>query len=233
MVSKLEKVIRHPSLLLHTYKREPELARIHTQIHLEEAEAIYSQFAGNWDPKGVIIAFRSENPCYHTAYLYAFCRHFRPETVVETGVHYGTSSAFILKALEVNSKGHLYSIDMPDVAYVRDNLQIHHDALPIKGSTGFAVPSELQSNWTLIIGDSRTELPQLLSELEGIDLFHHDSKHTYEHMMFEYETVWPKLREGGVLVSDDVTWNSAFRDFCTQKAVEPQLIEGAGFALKK
>ena len=224
MVSKLEKVMRHPSLLLHAYKREPELARIHTQIHLEKAEAFYSQFARNWDPTGIISAFRKENPCYHMAYLYAFCRHFRPETVVETGVHYGASSAFILKALEANIKGHLYSIDLPDVAYVRDNLQIHHDALPIKGSTGFVVPSELQRNWTLIIGDSKIELPQLLSELEGIDLFHHDSKHTYEHMMFEFETVWPKLREGGVLMSDDVTWNSAFRDFCTQKAVEPQVI---------
>ena len=184
----------------------------------------------NWDTTGIISAFRKENACHHTAYLYAFCKHFRPETVVETGVHYGASSAFILKALEVNIKGHLYSIDLRDVAYARDNLEIHHDALPIKGSTGCAVPSELRRNRTLIIGDSKTELRKLLSELEGIDLFHHDSKHTYEHIC-GFWIVRPKLREERVLMMTR-TWN-IFSDFCTQKKIETQVIGELGLVLKK
>ena len=39
---------------------------------------------------------------------------------------------------------------------------------------------------------------------EKIDIFFHDSLHTYDHMMFEYLTSWDYLKEGGVLFSDDI-----------------------------
>ena len=47
----------------------------------------------------------------------------------------------------------------------------------------------------------------------GVDLFVHDSDHSYGHMLWEYSTAWPRLSGGGVLYSDDIEWNSAFRDF--------------------
>ena len=37
-----------------------------------------------------------------------------------------------------------------------------------------------------------------------IGLFFHDSLHTREHMLFEFETAWPHLAGGGYLVADDV-----------------------------
>ena len=40
---------------------------------------------------------------------YLACRLIEPETVVETGVAYGVSSAFILRALEMNGHGMLFS----------------------------------------------------------------------------------------------------------------------------
>ena len=44
--------------------------------------------------------------------------------------------------------------------------------------------STLRDRWQLIIGDCKHELPQLLAELRQTDLFHHDSLHTYDHMMW-------------------------------------------------
>jgi hypothetical protein len=72
----------------------------------------------------------------------------------------------------------------------------------------------------------------LLGNLKGIDMFHHDSMHTYEHMTFEYETVWPKLSKGGVLASDGVQWNHAFEDFCRSKSTAPHIFGNWGFAVK-
>jgi len=47
-------------------------------------------------------------------------------------------------------------------------------------------------------------LPPLLDDLGRIDVFFHDSLHTREHMLFEFERAWAHLKPGGVLVSDDV-----------------------------
>ena len=47
-----------------------------------------------------------------------------------------------------------------------------------------------------------------------VDLFLHDSEHTYETMMFEFTTVWDYLVQGKPLLSDDIHWNDSFGDFC-------------------
>ena len=47
-------------------------------------------------------------------------------------------------------------------------------------------------------------------------MFIHDSKHTYEHMEWEFNIVWSNLNQNGVLVSDDTNWNSSFRDFASK-----------------
>jgi hypothetical protein len=94
------------------------------------------------------------------------------------------------------------------------------------------VPKELRSNWKLILGDSKTELPKLLSELKQIDIFFHDSLHTYEHMMFEFETVWPPIKENGLIISDDIYWNNAFIDFANKINSQYTIFDGIGIIKK-
>lgn len=43
----------------------------------------------------------------------------------------------------------------------------------------------------------------------------HDSDHTYEHMMWECTSAWSYLPQVGIIVSDDIGWNTAFWDFAT------------------
>ncbi|MBA2458908.1 MAG: class I SAM-dependent methyltransferase [Gemmatimonadales bacterium] len=158
--------------------------------------------------------------------LYLLVRAARPRSVVDTGVLYGASSAHILAALVRNGGGELHSIEVG-----RDPREPPHDHF---------VPAELKSHWNLIIGDSRRELPSLLRRCASIDMFHHDSLHTFEHMTWEFETAFPYLKPGGVLSSDDVLnphslleifRENAFPAFCERRQVSYSTFQNLGVAV--
>ena len=153
---------------------------------------------------------------------YITVRAFRPNVVVETGVANGVSSTYLLLALEKNGRGKLHSIGLNDPLF-----------LPVGKPLGWIVPESLRSRWNLIIGDSRELLPKLLSELGTVDVFIHDSLHTYEHMQWEYRTAYPFLRSGGLLLSDDAAWNSAFEEFSREVGAKvSSVVRGVGFLQK-
>ena len=172
--------------------------------------------------------------------LFLLVRQLKPECVVETGVARGASSAYILNALHENSKGHLYSIDLPPYAagvklgsdhYLLNDGQLH--TVSKEYSIGQLVPEYLKDRWSLILGDSRKELPIVLAAQPSVDMFLHDSLHTYEHMRFEYEAAWPHIRPGGILVSHDTLWNSAFYEFSRQVKAKPQIYYTLGLLRKQ
>jgi predicted O-methyltransferase YrrM len=129
---------------------------------------------------------------------YLMCRLLEPDVVVETGVAYGVSSAFILRALEENGRGVLQSVDLPPLRREYERFW------------GVAVDGGLRNRWRLHRGASGRVLPRLLKEMGVVDLFVHDSLHTYRNMRREFELVWPRLRTGGALVADDVERSRAF-----------------------
>ena len=131
---------------------------------------------------------------------YLACRLTAPERVVETGVAYGVSSAYILKALERNGRGTLHSVDLPPLRREYERYW------------GVAVPAELRGGWQLHRGSSDRVLPVLLRETGPFGLFVHDSLHTRRNMRREFDAAWSKLLPGGVLLADDVERNRAFAD---------------------
>lgn len=151
----------------------------------------------------------SGGPTSAILFCFVAARLAKPEIVVETGCATGWTNTLLLFALSRSDKGHLYSIDIPPKAGQHSMDWTLPDGL----APGFLVPESLRSRWTLMLGDVRDHLGPLLGRHRPIDLFFHDSDHTYAHMMWEYTTVWPHLSEGALLVSDDISWNTAFRDF--------------------
>lgn len=151
-------------------------------------------------------------------FLSVIVRLKKPEAVVETGVAHGSSSAVILEALSQNSCGTLYSVDIPLVASFGHGNSIE-TTIPSLDRLGWLVPESLRDRWELIIGNSVTALPPLLQRLSGIDLFLHDSLHTHEHMTKEFEIIWPALKEGGFILSDDIFLNrhAAIHEFARKK----------------
>ncbi len=88
-----------------------------------------------------------------TRLCYAVVRAQEPECVVETGVCYGVTSFFILAALARNSKGNLYSIDLPPLGQDADRF------------VGSAIPDgALKTRWHLHRGVSRRILLGVLGK---------------------------------------------------------------------
>jgi predicted O-methyltransferase YrrM len=161
--------------------------------------------------------YLSSMPTKTARKLYRLLRERRPSVCVETGVCNGTSSAIILQALERNGHGRLYSIDFPE--FTDSTGEFWHPGgavIPQGKEPGWLVPENLRGRWELTLGRSQDELEPLLDRLGTIDFFLHDSEHSYECMTFEFSAVMPRLRDGGVLVSDDADWNSAFKDFAAK-----------------
>jgi predicted O-methyltransferase YrrM len=161
--------------------------------------------------------------------LYRLLRDVRPRVAVETGVCNGVSTAFLLLALEDNGEGELHSIDLPEVAGEEYKQGTFWDGkggavIPPGKEPGWMVPPELRDRWHLVLGRSQEELPPLLDRLGAIDFFMHDSEHSYECMSFEFRAAWDALREGGVLVADDVNVNTAWDEFVGEVGREPEAL---------
>lgn len=165
--------------------------------------------------------------------LYFLIRKLKPKVIVETGVAAGKSTGMILKALNDNDFGELYSIDLPFQWYIYGNHQLHLDSLPLDKTPGYLVPHYLKKNWHLILGSTKQVLPKLLKKLGTIDIFFHDSEHTEETMMFEYNISWPIIRKKGALVSDDINFTKAFKDFSKEKTVTEIIFKEFGILFKK
>ena len=73
--------------------------------------------------------------------------------------------------------------------------------------------------------DILTILPDLLKQMNQIDIFMHDSRHLYKTQMFEYTTAYPYIKPNGLLMSDDATDNDAFLDFADEINKTPMILD--------
>ena len=161
--------------------------------------------------------------------LYTITRIRKPDIVVETGVAQGVSSTFILQALEDNGRGQLYSIDLPPTGRrLADGMAY---TMPSGKQSGWMIPNSLRHRWHLILGETSKELLPLLQQLGEIDIFLHDSLHTFENMRFEYETAWPFIAKDGLLLSHDVT--HPYLEFCRKVHSAPVNYRRLGGVLKR
>lgn len=154
------------------------------------------------------------------AELYVICRLLKPKIVIETGVENGISSTFILWALQQNGKGTLYSIEILE--------RLLNGKQP-----GWLIPTNLRKRWRLFIGNSLEVIPKITKEISSVDIFIHDSEHSYKVMMKEYSLIWPYIKSGGLLLSDDTGRNEAFIHFCKKVKRKPLWTERGYGILQK
>lgn len=139
-------------------------------------------------------------------FCYLACRLMKPNIVLETGVAYGVTSAFILKALEVNGQGMLHSVDLPPLGRDADQF------------VGILIPEGLKTRWRLHRGISRRILPRLLPNLGQVEIFLHDSLHTYQNIRREFRLVTRYLAPQSVVIVDDVDQNPAFQKWVDENS---------------
>jgi predicted O-methyltransferase YrrM len=138
-------------------------------------------------------------------FLHAAVRLAKPSVVLETGVANGLSTEAILHALSTNVHGVLYSID-------------------VRNDVGALVTDA--GRWILRMVDTADpgSFERVISTLPDIDLFFHDADHGYASQMREFRSIWPRLRPGGFLASDDVDASYAFIDFTEESGVRPMIL---------
>jgi predicted O-methyltransferase YrrM len=168
------------------------VARFAQEIRQSDFMAEMIRRRDTYDAEGVMGAL-------DCATLYALTRWLRPVVVVESGGFLGMSSAFILKALldEKLQTAKLYSVELSEDC-----------------EQGALIPEELRSLEQFVPMRGRIEDFLKRDQLPAsIDMFLHDSSHSYRHMLWEFRQFWPRLCDRGLLVSHDVQMNATFLEF--------------------
>ena len=140
--------------------------------------------------------------------LYALVRGLRPAAVVEIGVGNGQSSFLILKALQANGSGTLYSFDV----------------LP---QAGGLLSDEERAVWQFRLVEPKRSTESLvahLAQLPKADLAFHDADHGYLAQYFELQRLWEQLSPGGTLVVDDVDASYGLIDFSRMVQRRPEIL---------
>ncbi len=142
--------------------------------------------------------------------VYALVRRHRPQCVLESGVANGMSTFYILHALLRNGHGELHSVDVgSDVGGLLDDAERrwwHYRRLD---------PKHLRRDFTSVT-----------KNLPPIDIYLHDSDHTYRWQRFEHDTVLGAMASHGIFASDDADASYAFLDVCGERGLEPVYLVG-------
>jgi predicted O-methyltransferase YrrM len=137
------------------------------------------------------------------AALYGIVRALRPTTVLETGVEIGVSTAVLLAALDRNGHGQLHSVDIdPGVGRVARAGNTERWTLHVHPHTG-----------------GEDALRGLMAQLGDVDIYYHDSGHSWLWQTFEYETAAPHATQ--LVLSDDIDVSWAFVEHCQERGVRP------------
>ncbi len=200
-----------------TYYHISQIFRVYTHNEMNELNEMSSYIRQRLEKEFNVDAVKDVHPGANYSFtrtsigVYCAIRYTKPEFVIETGVAQGVSSFLFLKALQHNDSGRLISIDYPNrdpEGYEYDDI-IDHVYTPKEKEPGWLIPGNLRNSWQLIIGKSSEILPAL----DKCDIFYHDSEHSYNNMMREFEWAYSHVPKGGIISSDDIAWNNAWSDF--------------------
>jgi len=121
---------------------------------------------------------------------YAIVRALEPDRVVETGTHLGLGSCVIASALLRNGHGRLTTIDVdPEAGYL------------------------ITDPWAKVIDRHIGSSVDALAAIRDVDMFLHDSLHTYDYETQELAAVEPSLLPHAIVLSDNAHDSSALSDW--------------------
>lgn len=210
--------IRKKNLL----SEEAKLFYQNTKISINEAMKILNISSHNfsWTPRQeTILALRNkklrENNYQKTSqslkqimggianvkFLYSLVISKKKINCIECGVSMGGSSVAILKGLQKNNEGVLFSNDLP-------YLWIEN---PLK-KIGILIDEKLKEKWFLTIGDDKDNLTSMLNQIKTIDLAYYDSNKLYENRVYFFKSIYPFMNDKCTVIFDDIIDNDHFYD---------------------
>lgn len=121
---------------------------------------------------------------------YMIIRALQPDNVVETGTHLGLGTSVIAAALLRNGHGRVTTID-------------------IDADSGYLIDEPYSTVIERRVGSS----VDVLATLSDVDLFLHDSLHTYDYESQELTAVAPNLSADAIVLSDNAHDSAALSDW--------------------
>ena len=157
--------------------------------YIPEGRRIYRETSHQLSGKVSPIKFDSGEEL--GTFLYALIMERKPKCIVETGVANGLTTNLIMAALDTYG-GVLHSFDInPQCKSV------------YKGGGNW--------NFHLLSRNYKKQVREVVDSIENIDIWIHDSDHSFSWQSFEYTIAASKLKENkGILVSDDIDCTTAF-----------------------
>ena len=140
------------------------------------------------------------------ALLYFITRVCKPNVVVETGVAAGFSSRAFLTAIKKNKNGKLVSSDFPYFRIENPEKYI-----------GILVEDELRSQWDLVVGSDKDNLPKIANMLSEINILHYDSDKSVAGRNFALDCFEDKFTTNSVTLFDDIQDNLHFNEYVKNK----------------
>lgn len=118
--------------------------------------------------------------------LYSMVRALRPEVVVEIGPYKGFSTLCMAKGLMENGGGLIYTVDKKRWLNLDD------------------LPGSLQAYINYFVMNSASEgFQKLVDSVGWIDLAFIDGDHSYGACKRDFETLYPRILEGGIIAFHD------------------------------
>jgi hypothetical protein len=157
------------------------------------------RFAGHNIKSGAISHNESKNRLYCIGLaLYKF----RPNLYIETGTQHGISAEFAAEFSKV--------IDL-DLTVVSFDVNFDSVLIPNYSFKQIILQKPVRKNFSRYLKKFRDKYNKVI--------FFHDSDHSYENMLSEFTAVWKILKPIAIL-SDDVSLNKSFSNFCLSKNLE-------------
>jgi len=153
-----------------------------------------------------------DHPDHYQSLLGDIIKQERPHVMIETGVESGYSTEHFLRAMDFAGTGHLFSFDPAPSGFYEANPIIH-------------------PRFTFVRKRSQEALDEIFKQTGRVDLFLHDSDHSWECQIWEYHWAWHHVPSGGIIASDDTGWgitlpwgegsigHGAWDLFCQRKGV--------------
>ena len=171
---------------------------------LIEIEGYLTEIENDLAIQNILVDFRNSNKKMRDSNLklgrrigwYAIVRAFKPQIVLETGVHHGVGSLVLTAALKKN---------------ISEGFPGEYIGTDISTSAGVLLTEPYSSFGKILYGDSIESLKNF--HTEKIDLFINDSDHSGEYEYLEYLTIIDKLSPRGIILGDNAHATDSLRKF--------------------
>ena len=135
----------------------------------------------------------------HTPFAYQLVKNIRPHLLVELGTHYGLSYFTFCQSIKENN--------LSCKAYAVDTWMGEKHAGVYDESVYNFVSEYNAKNYSEFSYLLKSTFDDALRQFSdsSIDILHIDGLHTYESVKHDFETWYPKVRDGGVILFHDIS----------------------------